>query len=504
MADMPGRPYRRRMSATTHAPRAAWIDAAILAATLLPLGLTAHLPLSDLPNHLARQYVLRDWANTPALQTYYGYHWALIPNLALELFVAAGRILLPIEIALRLFCIATIAMLFLGTRAVNRALAGPASRLYRAAPLLCYGGPFQFGFLSFCFGVGASLLVFALYLRMQRGPMARLIATMLVAVFALLLCHLAAFGLFALAAAGHALGEAWTARDRRFVLRLVRAGLIHAAFLLPPLLLFMALSPTATGQSAIDWSSPREKLESIVAITLFSAPRIELALLGLALLGAAAGFLLGALRFTRTAGAILLLMALAWIAMPRAMVGSGYLDYRLPWAISFYALAVLRPGPRWPAWGPPVAAGFLLLAAARVATIIVFWLSWEPLLAHIDGDLAGLPEGARLMVVDGGGTSVSATRAPSLLHVASYAIIRVHGFEPNFYASISGQMMRFQPAWKPLMRINNPRTIETAGEIDRVYDYLLVLEPATAHLAPGLPLRRIDGGGRFTLYAIER
>jgi hypothetical protein len=395
-------------------------------------------------------------------------------------------------------------LLFLGTRAVHRALAGPGSRLYRAAPLLCYGGPFQFGFLSFCFGVGASLCFFALYLRMRRGAAVPFVAAMLVATTLLLLCHLAAFGLFALATAGHAIGIEFEKRDGRLLFRLFRAGALHALFLLPPFLLFSLLSPTAGEHGAIDWSTMREKIESIAAVTLFSSPRIELALLGLAVLGLAAGWLLGALRFTRTAWPILTLMAIAWIAMPRGMIGSGYLDYRLPWAMSFYALSLLRPGPRWAAWRRPIGGGFLLLAAARVATIALFWLSWEPLLARIDGDVARLPEGARLMVVDGGGVSVSATRAPSLLHVASYAIIRAHAFEPNFYASISGQMMRFQPAWKPLMRIGNPKSIDAAGEIDPAYDHLLVLEPATAHLAPGLPLRRIDGSDRFTLYAIER
>jgi hypothetical protein len=502
MAARTGRPYRRFMSEATSETRSALsIDATILAATLIPLLLTAHLPLSDLPNHLARQFVLRDWAASPTLQTYYGYDWALVPNLALELFVTALRPLVSIELAMRLFCMATVAMLFLGTRAVNRALAGPGSRLYRAAPLLCYGGPFQFGFLSFCFGVGLSLLFFALYLRLREGRAPPFVATMLAASFLLLLCHLAAFGLFALATAGHALGAEVARRERGFLPRIFRAGLIHAVFLVPPFLVFMALSPTAGEHGTVDWPSLREKIESIVAITLFSAPRIELALLAAAFAGLAIGLVVGALRFTPTAWAILALMACAWMAMPRGMIGSGYLDYRLPWAISFYALASLRPGPRWARWGVPLGTGFLLLAAARVATIAMFWLSWEPLLARIDGDFARLPEGARLMVVDGGGTSVSATRAPSLLHVASYAIIRAHAFEPNFYASISGQMMRFQPAWKPLMRIGNPRSIET---IDPAYDHLLVLEPATAHLAPGLPIRRIDGTDRFTLYAIER
>ncbi len=96
---------------------------------VLPLLLTAHLPLTDLPNHLARQYILRDWASSPLLQTFYYIQWDLVPNLALELFVLVARQLMSIDMAVRAFCIATVLMLFLGTRLVNRELSGGQSRV---------------------------------------------------------------------------------------------------------------------------------------------------------------------------------------------------------------------------------------------------------------------------------------------------------------------------------------------------------------------------------------
>ena len=128
--------------------RDAWFDCLIAVVCILPLLLTAHLPLTDLPNHLARQYILRDWAGSPYLQTFYDVRWALVPNLALELFVLAARQVMSIDLAVRVFCIATVVLLFLGARLVNRTLSGGQARLYRVAPLLCYGGPFQYGFLS--------------------------------------------------------------------------------------------------------------------------------------------------------------------------------------------------------------------------------------------------------------------------------------------------------------------------------------------------------------------
>src|SRR4051794_11303107 len=90
------------------------LDAAISLLAILPLLLTRHLPLVDLPNHLARQFILRDLADSPVLQKFYEVHWALVPNLALELFVSAASHVVSIDMAVRLFCIAAILMLFFG------------------------------------------------------------------------------------------------------------------------------------------------------------------------------------------------------------------------------------------------------------------------------------------------------------------------------------------------------------------------------------------------------
>jgi hypothetical protein len=51
--------------------REAWIDGLIGVVCILPLLLTAHLPLADLPSHMALQYIIRDWASSPYLQTFH-------------------------------------------------------------------------------------------------------------------------------------------------------------------------------------------------------------------------------------------------------------------------------------------------------------------------------------------------------------------------------------------------------------------------------------------------
>lgn len=474
------------------------IDGLILLACIAPLLITRHLPLSDLPNHLARQFILRDWVESPALQTYYSYEWRLVPNLALELFVAATRAVVGIDTAVRLFCIGAIVLLCSGTRCINLAVSGDRSRLYRAVSLLCYGGPFQFGFLSYCFGIGLALLLFGLYLRWRSRAPVVLIPAFLFGSVALLLCHLTAFGIFAIAVGAVELVAAW---KQGRVIGVVRRQALAAAFLVPPLLLFLAVSPTASEGNGIVWSGLHHKAESIVAITLFASPRAELLLLAVALLCGAAALATRAVRFAAGAPMLLGLLGLVWLVLPRSMLGGGYVDYRLPWTIAFFALAMLVPGPRWERLRTPLAGVMLGAAAVRVALIAWLWIGWEPVLARIDTTLSQLPVGSRMMVVQGELPSVTQARQPSLLHVAAYAVARRQAFEPNLYASISGQMLEFTPAYRRLQQFTSPSGLD---RIDPAYDHLLVIDPQGARLAPGLPLVPIARGERFALYRVER
>ncbi|MBS0640639.1 MAG: hypothetical protein JSS43_12245, partial [Proteobacteria bacterium] len=381
-------PYTREAVWTRS--RVFWIDAAVVAVTILPLLLTQHLPLADLPNHLARMYILRDWHNSPNLQAFYVPHWALVPNLALELFVLALRPVLSPDGAVRAFCIVTVLMLFLGTRSVNRAVSDGTATAYRVAPLLVYGGPFQYGFLSYCFGVGLALVAFGWYLRLR--PLAGWRLPLVMALgFALLLCHLAAFGLFALALGGCELAAAFEASRghwRRLPAEILRRQIAPVGCLVPVLAVFLLLSPTAdpamAAENVVRFSTLQEKLRSVAAITLFTQPRLETALLALALAGLAVALVLRAVRVHRVLAFVVPLMALLWLVLPNIAAHTSFIDYRLPWAISFFLLGGIVAGPSWHRYRSLLAAGFGTLAFARVTLIAVLWLRWEPTLAAID------------------------------------------------------------------------------------------------------------------------
>jgi hypothetical protein len=478
------------------------VDALVFALTVLPLLLTPHLPLTDVPNHLARQYIINNLQSDPNFQTFYQIRWALVPNLALDIFVLIASHLMSIDLAVRLFCIISMLFLFFGVKLISQNLGTNKSRIYLISPLLCYGGPLQFGFLNYCFGIGLSLVIFGLYLKHRHLSTLRLTIMFAPCAFLLLLCHLAAFGIYAAAVGAYEildLEDIAKSRSRPLIAMLKRQIKV-ACHLVPPFLIFVALSPTTNGGLGVRWGTFYDKIEAVAAITMFANPRIELALFVFAALGLTLALLSRVVSIPRRFLPILLVLALIWLAVPRVGLGGGFIDYRVPWGASFFLLAGLVPSDRRTALSMLLGVLFTGLVIVRIGSIIEEWLSWEPTLAAIDNALGSLPPGARLMVVEGRLNSTSAARQPALDHVAAYAVARRQAFEPQMFASFSGQILYFQPRYKNLWELNPPSTLVT---LDPAYDYVLVLWPKFAKISPNLNLVCKRRGQDFYLLEVS-
>ena len=120
------------------ATRAAWwsVLAGICAILLAPLFVVDVPPLLDYPNHLARMYVLAFGAHDPILSQMYEQHWAIIPNLVIDLIVPHMLKVMPIYVAGRIVLGATLLLPLAGVIAYHRATFGVRSYWPLAAALI--------------------------------------------------------------------------------------------------------------------------------------------------------------------------------------------------------------------------------------------------------------------------------------------------------------------------------------------------------------------------------
>jgi hypothetical protein len=193
-------------------------------------------------------------------------------------------------------------------------------------------------------------------------------------------------------------------------------------------------------------------------------------------------------------------MVAIFLLLPRVAGGGGYVDYRMPWAASFFLVSGTIQTRRLGPGGRAVSVCLAGLAVARIALVAVQWFSWSPAIAEVVTALRDLPTGARLMVVLGDPGSTSLSRRPPLEHVAAYAVAYRQAYWAGMFADIPGQILFYQPTYKHDWGDDIPRA--ELEVLDPLYQYVLVLRPQFARLAPQLPLRCVAEGKQFRLFAV--
>src|SRR4249919_2678423 len=167
-----------------------WFLMAVVLLTTVPLLYPQIPPLVDLPGHIGRYRVELDLGHSPTLQRYYGYEWAPIGNLGVDLLVIPLGKLLGLEPAVKLIVLAIPPLTAVGMLWVAREVHGrvPPTALF-ALPFI-YGFPFLFGFVNFTLSVALAFLAVGLWLRLGRLERTRL-RTWLFAPISLIIffCH---------------------------------------------------------------------------------------------------------------------------------------------------------------------------------------------------------------------------------------------------------------------------------------------------------------------------
>ena len=116
---------------------------------LLPLTVVDVPPLLDYPNHLARDYVLALGQHDAFLSRMYAPHWAIIPNLAVDLVLPPLLWIMPVYTAGRILLAGTLLLPVIGAVLYSNAIFGRRSYWTIAVCLVACNGLFLLGFINF-------------------------------------------------------------------------------------------------------------------------------------------------------------------------------------------------------------------------------------------------------------------------------------------------------------------------------------------------------------------
>lgn len=417
--------------------------AALVLLSAVPLLWPDIPPLLDLPGHMGRYKVQLELTDSPFLRRFYGFEWALIGNLGLDLLVIPLSKVFGLELAVKLVVLTIPPMTVAGFLLVAREVHGrvPPTALF-ALPL-AYNYPFMFGFVNFVLSMALCFLAFALWLRLARRERFGLRAALFVPISLVLwVTHTFGWGALGLLAASAELVRQQR-RGGGLLPALWRTG-AHLLPLAPPLLLILFWRTGAVGGETGDWFNIAIKWEYFL-LTLHDRwtafDTLSLCVLMVVLYAGARPREFGMARDLMLPALVLLL---AFLVMPRIVFGSAFADMRL--APYMVAVAILAIKPAASARAATIAAiaglaFFLVRTTGTTVSFLIYDRSFDRELAALEA----LPRGARVAAF----THVDCRFEdwPRLDHLPALAIVRREAFSNDQWAMAGAQ----------LLTVNNPR-----------------------------------------------
>lgn len=492
--------------------------ALLLAAALAPvLWLSLPAAMADYPNHLARMFVLaRD--GTAQAQPYYETHWALIPNLAMDLLVPPLGRLIGVELAMRMFYLASQLLIVSGAMAIERAVKGRVHIAGFAALMFLYCTPFAFGFVNFEFALGCALWGIAGALVMQERAWPVRLAAHAAIMAWLFTAHLFALGIY-----GFTIGlqELWRAWARRASWRETAGRLSLMALPTLALVAVMARSGGTVGGDGTQWYFGYKPAWLLHIMSGYSMAPSAAGIVALFALLFALGRR-GALRFEQSGAWLAAGFGLLYLAMPFRLFDTSYVDMRVPAAAALILpgfLAVTFPSRAWARGALAVAVAIVLVNVAAVTEV---WLSYRADYAAAIGAFQRMPKGAKVLIGDSGDAPdpPADLRDYPIYNVGTLAVAYADGFVPSLFTERGKQPIIVRPQWQRLdvpygnlvpikllqVIAEHGATADTPRFIRgwaRDFDYLFLLGPKIANPMPDR-LVEVTRAPRFVLYRIRK
>jgi hypothetical protein len=490
----------------------------LVLATALPLLWPDVPPLVDLPGHMARYRVQLEIDQSPALQSFYGFKWALIGNLGVDLLVIPLSKLFGLEGAVKLVVAMIPPMTAFGFLWVAREVHHRLPPTTAFALPLAFNYPFFFGFVNFALSMALAFVAFALWLRLARLGASRVRPFIFVPVSILLwLTHTFGWGTLGVMAF-----SAELVRQVDLKRPIVVAGLkaaLHSLALAPPILLMLAWrgGDHASGRTT-DWFNWDRKWDWLIMALRDRWEIFDLA--SLALIGLVLLFALfhRRLEYSRNLAASAVFLALVFTLLPRIVFGSAYADMRLvPYMIAVAVIAIRLKDGAGTRLAQSLAIASLAFFLVRTgATSVSLWLydrTYDrelPALRHV-------PREARLLSFVG--RSCDDLWAMSRLeHLPGLATVRRRAFSNDQWSMPGAQLLSVRyPATLRGFRGDPSQMVVTRrcfGErwmpIDYAlanfprndFDYVWLIQPPPYNPRLTAGLRPVWRSGTSVLYAI--
>lgn len=485
-----------------------WALAGVCVALVAPLAVIDVPPLGDYPNHLARIFVLSRLPGDAELGRFYAPHWAVLPNLAVDLIGLPLVRILPVHLAGRILIALSVLLPVLGAVAYSgaaRQVASAEEPHHRerdwwvlGVGLVAYHLCELEGFLNFSISVGLAMMLAAAWLWWREARPGLAVGLAFVGAPALFVCHLMGLVFFGFLAGGaelHRIGR------EHFIASVLRRGAVLAAVFAVPFALYAMSDLRQLGGDAA-FLAPMAKLAELLSPFVNYSWPLDV---GTAVL--VVGLAVWAGSLTGPAAWSFGLLLVVFLAAPYAWKGTYGLDTRVAIMLGFLLFAGVRTQARW--------AGILLLAVfvVRMGVLTVAWAEYRHEVADVRAALAPVHPGQTVYVAEAGLAEAPGYHFPELStgvrsdeHLGALALIERRAWWPFEFDNASQQPIRtLEPYAAMAERVGNLPDRATAAVANVCgFDYVLLTGADAVSDLPARRFRLLVGSGYAALYAITQ
>jgi hypothetical protein len=524
-----------------------WLVFAIAACVLVaPLFTIDVPPIVDYPNHLARLYISAHGSSDPWLSHMYKQHWAIIPNLGIDLLVPWTLSFVPLYSAGRIMLALTLLLPIIGTIAYHRALFGGNSFWPLSSFMVAYNLVFLLGFHNLLLSYGIALLSAAIFYKTMRGNV--IINTVITAACAIVTFFTHIVGLALLIAIifvhkSFYIVESWP--DWR---RVSRATFVQscgfAIIVLGPLGLYLA-SPLAAAPIGNSWIGGMDKLKFLLAPVLNYYPTLDIITMGCIIMAFVVCMAFGHITLSRQVGVLAIALFIAYPYLPIETKTATFVDVRFVVFLGLLVFCMFTPRELPRSIIMTITILLISLFLLRTAVVARVWYGQRQDLADLRLAIKPIEPGSRVLVVAvqgpgadtfkaGGdpalqpeapaGRFLSIIGTPTYWHIAALVAIERHAFWPNLFSSDDKQPVEVLPPYKEISEANGLLPLYQGLALDDIpardlknfpyvanwrsrFDYVLVLNAGVAgDLRNFLPdrLEWLDQTGFAALFRIMK
>jgi hypothetical protein len=478
--------------------------------------------MEDYLDHIGRMYILTT-AGANNANPYYQVSWALYPDIAMDLIIPWLAKFLQVEIAGKLFFIASQLLIISGAVVLELSIKRRHEFAIFFSLMALYSMPFSLGLVNFEFGIGVGLWGIALWILLSRA--ANLSTRFIVhATFSivLFLSHFFSLGIYGLTLG---LFELHRLFESKFDTR--RALLIGFELASPVIvmLLFMLWTGATIGDGNNEWWFSWKPVWFALFLNGYSVTLAAGSAAALAIL-----LFFGAIRrhlsLSTTGKWIALGFLLVFIAMPFKLAGSRMADIRMISAAFLVLPAFVTVSSQSKSFRYFAAILFVIIILLNGSFTGYVWASYQNDYEAMKTSFSLLRRQSFILVANGPArddssdflTDVPMWRAPTL------AVYYAKAFVSSLYTIPGTHAVRVRPQWKQLAVDSRtetyaPPSIASLKAIaegnngtgapqyirnwQNDFDYVYVLGPRTGNALPNL-LVELFTDRRFTLYRIRK